>query len=289
MATQITNTATLRFLSGSKNHSVASNIATVTLQGPLEIKMHALEAAYQLDDGLVYTISIRNTGSTTLNNVSVTDNLGSYTLADGTIITPLTYLGPAHEYVDGAFHAALTPTVNEHSLVFTINSLMPSTDVLIQYKVITNQYSTGELNVSSIVNTATASHPDISSPVTATYTMPLDAYAKVTIEKSMSPDPITDGSVLTYTFLIKNYGTAPATEVILSDQFTVPPSNLNVKLDSVAIPPEDYEYTSGTLTYPSTTSSQTFDIPAASIQQDPATGEVTIVPSQRIVTVSGTI
>ena len=72
MAT-INNQATLTFSSGGSTVEVASNTASVTLQGPLTISKRSLETSYQLDNTIVYTVEVKNTSTASLQNVTVKD------------------------------------------------------------------------------------------------------------------------------------------------------------------------------------------------------------------------
>ena len=114
-------------------------------------------------------------------------------------------------------------------------------------------------------------------------------YADVSIVKDMSPSTITDGSTITYTFTLYNYGNTAATDVVLRDAFNPAPGNLSVSINGTAVPSGDYTYTAGVLTLPDTGAATTLTVPAATFTQDTTTGVVSVTPGVTTVVVTGTI
>ncbi len=290
MATPITNQATLTYNYGTESGSAQSNIATTMLQGPLTLAKHVLEPTYRFQDELSYTLIVKNTSSIALSNVSIVDNLGTYPVAGTTNVTPLEYVGPANLYIDNVFSSVITPTVSadNSSLTFVINSIAALSELLIQYKVKTNEYA-GLATGSSIHNTATATADGITTPVTAEATTTVEDYAEIQIKKDMSPNPVVNGSSITYTFLIENYGNAQASDIILRDTFHASgvPSLLNITVDGV--PFTEFDYTDGVLLLPGLSSTYNFNLDPATITTDPATGVTTLKPSSHTVVVTGRI
>lgn len=289
MATQIINQATLNYNSGDAAVSTSSNIAIVTMQGPLEATKYSLETAYQLGDEITYNVFITNTSAATLSNLVVTDNLGTYPLVGEGTATPLTYVGPAKIFINNVFSSTVTGTVSTlgNSVEFQVGNLAPASTMLLEYKVATNGYAPAVVGTSNIVNTVSITGNNITAPITASNTLPLDSFADVTIEKTMSPDPVVDGNPLNYTFLIRNYGTLAATNVVLTDTLANEPTITAVTVDGVAT--TDYTYTAGEFQYPATSSTLTYSIPAATFVQNPTTGLVTIDPSTSTIVIQGTI
>lgn len=288
MAIQITNQARLTYTYGTSNGSASSNVATTTLEGPLSARKRVLEDSYRAEEDLTYIISVSNTGSTALTNVTVVDDLGAETPTGGEEIVPLTYAGPAELYINGLFSAVLTPVVSAEGVTFTIPSIPAGGSALILYRVLVNENAPLEEG-SSIINTATVSAASLSEPVVVSAELPVDAYADVRITKAMSPDPVTEGSVLTYTFVIYNYGNTPAENVVLTDQFDPAPTNITVTVDGSTVPATDYSYVDGELTLPAETSNFELTVPAATFTRDPETGEVAVDPGMVTVTVAGII
>ena len=286
MPTQITNQANVAFNYGNVAGSATSNIATTTLLDPLAAEKRSVGATYRAGERITYTVSVVNNGNTTLQNVTITDNLGAY--AAGTqIYTPLTYAGDAVLYVNGAYVSAIEGTIGENGVVFVIPTLAPGANALVVYPADVNSFAP-LTEGSAIVNTATVTAQGITTPVSATNTITVEDYANITIVKEMSPDPVSDGDVLTYTFTIRNFGNTPATDVVLTDNFGPAPASITVTVGGEIVPATDYTYENGLLTLP-TGEELSMTVPAATVTQDPATGEVTVTPGTLVITVSGTI
>ena len=288
MAT-ISNQATLNYKSGTFDRSAASNTATVTLQGPLEIRKQALESAYQLGDTITYNVFVKNTSPTILNNVTVTDSLGTFAHSASVNVTPLTYVPPSRIFVDQDSPREVTGTVDasNSSVVFGLGAINPGSTVLLQYKARVNEYAQAVVGTSSIENIAIATADGVNESVKATFSLPVASYASLEIEKTMFPDPVVDGSPLTYTFVLKNYGTIAATDVVLRDSFSPAPNITTVTADDSAT--TDYSYTTGVFRYPALNSAATYSVPAATFSVNATTGAVTVAPGTSKVTVVGTI
>lgn len=288
MPTQITNQATLTYNYGSSTGSAASNIATVTLQDALSVQKSTLGNTYRANDEITYVLAMSNTGTTPLTDLSITDDLGTYTLPGSVSATPLTYVGPALLYINGTYNTTVTPTINANNIVFPIGSLPAGANAILLYRADTN----GNAQLfpdSTITNTATFNATGLPAPITASATVTVENYASVQILKSMSPNPVSGGGTLTYTFTLYNYGNTEATGVVLSDTFNPAPTNIAVTLNGVTVPSASYTYTSGTLTLPVTGAATTITVPAATITQNDTTGAVTVSPGTTVITVTGTI
>ena len=284
---QITNQANLTFHYGSTTGSAVSNIATATLLDPLAVEKTSVDTTYRADDRLTYVLSVQNNGSTTVTGIQLVDDLGTFTLPNGTSVTPLTYGNTAALYINGVYVSPITGTETLNSVTFTIPSLAPGANALIVYQVLLNEYSPLSVG-STIENTVTVTAPSIGAPLTDTNTITVENYADIVILKEMSPDPVSDGDLLSYTFTISNTGNVPATNVVLTDAFNPAPSNITVTVDGQPVPATDYTYENGLLTLP-TGGSYQLTVPAATITQDPNTGVSTILPGTLIITVTGTI
>lgn len=289
MPTQITNQASLTFNYGTSAGTAVSNVATTTLLDPLSMSKTSVGDTYRAGENITYVISVENNGNNALTNVVITDNLGTYTLPGTTTnVTPLTYANSASLYVNGVYTSAIIGNATGNSVAFTIANLAAGANALIVYHSTVNQYApltTG----SAIVNTASVTAAGITTPVTDSATVSITDTANVSILKEMSPNPVSDGDTLTYTFTINNYGNIPATEVVLTDTFSPAPSLIAVTVGGQMIPSSDYTYTGGVLTLPGAGSAFTMTVPAATITQDPTTGIVTTNPGILVVTVTGTI
>ncbi len=289
MSSQITNKATLNYSSGSVNRSTESNTAIVTLQGPLTVTKDALDTVYQKDGTLVYNLFIKNTGPNTITNIVVTDDLGTYTLNETLDVTPLTYLNPSRTYIDNAAPAIVNGTVSDagDSVVFNVGSLPSGKTLMLQYKCKVNEYASAIVSQSEIINVAEITADGLNTPVIATFRIPVALYADVEIVKEMIPEPLVDGSAMSYIFNITNWGTLAATDVVLRDVFTTVPAITKVLIDDIAT--EEYSFENGVFQYPGTASTVEYTINGATYTQDSTTGVVSCVPGKSKVEIQGTL
>jgi len=287
MATTITNQATLTFNYGNQSGNAASNIATATLQGPVRATKTSLDTNYTLDEDITYIISIVNDTEAAIANITVSDDLGTYAVSPTLSVAPLTYTGPAQLFINGVFSGEIEGVTDENLVVFTIPSLASGETALIVYKAVVN--STAPLTPSSTIeNTATVAAEGFES-VTDSHVLTVEQYADVRIIKTMSPDPVTSGSTLTYNFDIFNYGNEDATNVVLTDAFSPAPTNITVNIDGQPVSASDYSYENGVLTLPANASATTITVPAATYTQDQTTGEVSLTPGSVNIVVTGTV
>jgi len=284
MAQTITNQARLDFVVNDQSGSALSNIATATLNDVLTVDKNSVQSVYQSGEELTFVVSFVNSGQTTFSGVTVTDDLGSYTL--GTVdVTPLDYVGPALLYVNGVYSGSPVTETAEGSVTFTVPTVAAGADVVIVYNARVN---TGAplTDGAQITNTVTIDADGLTAPVTASNTVTADEYADVRITKSMSPDNLTDGSPITYEFDLYNYGNTAATNIVLTDQFDPAPATITVQVNGTVVDPAEYTYANGLLTLPDGTV-LTLSLPAATFTQNPATGEVTVTPSTETIIVTG--
>ena len=278
----ITNQASIRYRYGDTDATALSNIATASLAQPLNVDKSSLESVYRAGDELTYILSVTNGGTTALTNVTLQDNLGTFT--QGTAqITPLTFVPDALLFIDGVNNGVITPAITDNSITFTVPSLPAQSTAMILYKVTPNGFAPLAQDT-QITNTVTASADSVTESVTDSLTVTADIYADVTIFKSMT----TDGDTITYTFDITNSGNAPAEDIVLTDAFDPAPASITVSVNGTVIPATDYTYAGGVLTLPNATG-DTLTLPPAAITTDPVTGAVSVTPSSLTVTVVGTL
>ena len=278
MPTLITNRATATYNSGAVGATAVSNLATATLLDPLTLTKTSLGDTYTVGEPITYIITYRNTGGTTLTGVTLKDNLGG-----GTTL-PLGYVGPAQYYLNGLYVSTVTGTPGVDGVDFTMPDIPAGGVATLIYRATPNTTANPGVD-GSITNTATLNATGITA-VTASATVTAAQDANLVIRKDMSPDELSPGDTLTYTFTLLNYGNSAATNIVLTDVFDPEPQSLTVTVGGA--PFTDFTYTGGTLTLPTGGAVGTVTVPAATFAQGPG-GAYTTTPGTLTITASGVI
>ena len=279
------NQATLTYNGTTTN----SNIAYGEILEVLSATKTAVENSYTADEVLTYVVTLRNTGTTPLTDLTVTDDLGGFTFGTG-IVYPLTYVdGSATVFADGVPQGA--PAVNAGPpLVITGITVNPGGSTVIVYQARTNAFANPGIG-GTIVNTVTVTGTGLNTPVTATETVDSATGANLAIAKSISPAQVVDNDRVTYTFVIQNFGNEPvlATDnAAITDIFDPILTGLTVTYEGTAWTQGiQYNYNAGTGLF--TTVPGQITVPAATYTQDPVTGAYTVTPGTVTLTVTGTI
>ena len=279
------NQATLTY-NGS---STSSNIVYGELLEVLTATKTAVEGTYLPGEPVTYVVTLRNTGSTALTGLTLSDDLGGYPFGSGTLY-PLTYEADSIlVFTNGIPQAAPAVTAGP-PLGITGITVPAGGDTVIVYQARVNSFaSPGE--GSTIVNTVTVTGSGLAAPVTATETVTAESAPALTITKSISPSQVVDNQQITYTFLIQNAGNTPvvATDnAVITDTFDPILSNLIVTFEGTPwTQGVQYNYTPATGLF-STVPGQ-ITVPAATYTQDPVTGQYSVTPGTATLTVTGTV
>ncbi len=281
-----TNQATLSYRTGA----VSSNVVTGEIVEVVTATKNALRATYNAGDVITYVISLQNTGSIAATDITVVDDLGAYTSGTRTLI-PLTYVpGSASFYVNGVVQTpAPTPTTGT-TLTFSGLTVPANGNALLIYEARTNEFA--PLGVGGeIENTATVTGGGICDEQQATTTVTASTEPVLGLNKAISPATVTENGQVTYTFTLQNFG---ATEANADEQLVVS-DTFSPTLDPVAITYNGTSWTNGT-EYNYDTTTGTFatvagniTVPAATIVQNPATGEFDVTPGVTQLVVTGTV
>ena len=279
------NQATLTYNGSSTN----SNIAYGEILDVLVATKTAVEGSYTPEQLLTYVVTLRNTGTTALNGLVVTDDLGGYDF-NGTTVYPLTYEdGSVALFTNGVPQAA-PAVVSGPPLVFSNITVPAGGDAVIVYQARVNSFADPAAG-GSIDNTVTVTGDGLSAPITATETVSANTAPMLSISKSITPAQIVDNERVTYTFVIQNTGNQEvvATDAAaITDTFDPILSALTVTFNGTAWSQGvQYNYNEATGLF-STVPGQIL-VPAASYTQDPLTGAYTLTPGIATLTVSGTI
>ena len=282
---QFTNQAQLSY----NNATINSNIAVGEILEVLSAAKTAVNNTYVPGGDVTYVISAVNAGATPVGGITVTDNLGAYPFGETTLY-PLTYKqGSVKLYINGVLQVAPTTEAGPPLVVSGI-TLPANGNMVLVYEANVNNYAPlGEGE--SIVNTATVTGAGISTPLTVSETVTPVAEPVLTITKSISPVPVAENGTVTYTFVIRNSGNAPAdatANVTLTDTFAPILTGLTVLLDGVTLA-EGSGYTYAVTEGNFATVPGVITVPAATYTQDPETGVWSVTPGVTTLTVSGTV
>lgn len=284
----IENFATVSYTSGGVAETKVSNVAEIALESAVGFTKTSVGSTYRDGSVLTYIITVTNSSGSALTNSVISDNLGTYVFGAAEL-TPLSYISPAVLLINGQdVSAQLTvDTSVAGSLVFTVPSIPAGATANIIYNAQANEYAPLALN-STITNTSSFDGSSDCADATASSTVTVADAANVSIIKQMSPNPVVCGDTITYSIKIYNYGNTAAENVVLTDDFNPAPANITVSRDGTLLLGSDYNYADGTLTVPSATAASV-SVPAATFNQDSATGIISIIPSVVEYTVTGTI
>lgn len=282
---EFTNQATLIY-----NDTVAnSNVVIGNIIQPLSAEKTAVRSIYTADGALTYVISLTNSSTVSYTGLTVTDDLGAYTL-NQTKLVPLSYIdGSVKYYVNGVLRTAPTVT-SADSLAITGISVPAGGNAVIVYEVRPNNFAPLD-SEATITNTASITGNGIAEAITASETVSAEPSAVLSISKSLSPSTVTANGQITYTFVIQNTGNIAADTAlgaVVTDTFDPVLKNITAVFNGTTLTTgTDYTYDQTTGVF--TTSPGTITVPAAAFTRDETTGAVQITPSIGILTVTGTI
>lgn len=281
---RFTNVATLSYSGGRTE----SNTVTGELVEILTATKSALGDTYEARDTLTYVISLVNSGTAALNGMTVTDDLGAYTL-DTTTLYPLEYTPDSvRYYINGVLQTAPTVTAGP-PLVFGGIGVPAGGNVMLVYEAALTDYAPLGIEA-TITNTATVTGGGLSSALTADATVAMRPRAALTISKAICPASVTENGELTYTFVIENAGGLAATAddlVVLTDTFDPILENITVTFNGNALTAgTDYNYNTATGTF--ATLAGRITVPAATYTQG-TYGRWSITPGVGELTVTGTV
>ena len=279
------NQATLTYNGSSTN----SNIAYGEILDVLAASKTAVEGSYIPGNLVTYVVTLRNTGTTTLSGLTMTDNLGGYDF-NGTTVYPLTYEpNSAILFVNGVLQA--TPVVTAGPpLVISPISVPGNGDAVLVYQARANTFANPAVG-GTIDNTVTITGDGLSAPVIAVETVVANAAPELTISKSITPSQVVDNDRVTYTFVIQNSGNQAvvATDnAAITDTFDPILTALTVTFEGTSWTQGvqyNYDETTGLF---ATVPGQIL-VPAATYTQNPVTGEYSVTPGIATLIVTGTI
>lgn len=291
MPTQISNFASLTFEYGTNKEEVLSNTTFATLQDSVNMSLSSVENSYSLNDTITYVLSIINNGNRNIKNIKISSDLASYTINSGItekIITPLSYTGISKLYVGGTFFSDIEADVFSDKIIFSVEEIPALSNVLIFYSTKVNKNA--ELSTGSFLkNTSSLTYDGMINNIESSDTIYVREKADVTLIKYMYPNSITSGEIITYNFILYNYGNIEAKNVSFCDTFSPIPLNLNVSVNSDALSSKNYSYINGEIKIPCYGSDFSLSIPPAKFIRDKNNGAITTNPGSTIITITAKI
>lgn len=282
------NQATLSYNGGVTN----SNVTEGEVLAGLTLTKTAASRDYGPGDSITYVVTIVNAGDTEYTGLTVTDNLGAYTLPGGSVpLVPLTYIdGSVLYYQNGTPTAPPTVTAGD-TLVISDISVPAGGNVTIIYEARANEFA--PLNAaSSIFNTVVANGGCVGEEdLSDTSEVPTRDEASLTIAKAVCPEVINCGDAVTYTLIIQNTGntaTVATDDVVVRDIFNPILTDISVTLNGEPLS-EGAGYSYNETTGEFETAAGAITVPAATYERNPVTGAVTTTPGVAIITVSGVV
>lgn len=279
------NQATLTYNGSATN----SNVVFGEILDLLSVTKTSVEESYTSGSLVTYAVSLRNTGNSALNNLTITDDLGGYTF-NGVLLYPLSYeSGSVTLFVNGTLQS--TPTVIPGPpLIFGGINLPAGGNAVLIYQARTTEYA--DPNADGVIeNTVTVTGAGLNTPVVASDTIFPLSEPLLTISKSLTPSQVVDNDRITYTFVIQNSGNQAvvATDnASVSDLFDPVLSALSVTYDGVQwTGGVQYSYDGATGLF--TTLPGQITVPAATYIRNSDTGAYSVIPGVAILVVSGTI
>lgn len=271
----------------------SSNITAGEILAVLSATKTPVTDTYTPGSEETYVINLVNTGSSCYDNVTVTDDLGAYTVEGDTDpafeVVPLTYVeGSVKYFVNGVRQA--DPVVQAVSPLTVTGLKVPAGgNAALVYSATVNEFAPLGADA-SITNTAALSgdgFADIEAQAVITNAEELD----LEIIKALSPAAVEENGQVTYTFTIQNNGTLPAEaadDVIFSDVFDPILSSLTAEFNGAAWSEgTNYTYDEATGTFTSLAGQIT--VPAAVYTQDPATGVWAVQPGISTLVITGNL
>ena len=279
-----TNQATISYNNTIRN----SNITTGQILTTVSATKTAVGDDYTAGDDVTYVISILNSGSTPITDVTVTDDLGAYEFGETTVY-PLRYVpGSVRYYVNGVLQTA--PSVDDGAgLVFTGLTVPAGGNAMLVYEAEVTQFAP-LAEGGTITNTASVTGSCIAEPITVSAVITTQDEADLTITKSLCPNTVTGCGQLSYTFVIQNTGNTPADAdlgAVITDTFSPILRDLLVTFNGDAWT-EGTNYTYSEETGEFATLPGQITVPAATFMQD-ETGAWVVNPGVSILTITGTL
>ncbi len=279
------NQATLNYNGTATN----SNIVFGEVVETLSATKIALEEGYTPGGAVTYAVTLRNTGTAPITDVTVTDDLGAYTLGTNTVYPLSLAATDVRVFVNGVVQNDVVIAPGRPLTVSGID-IPAGGDAIVVYQARATEFAPPAAG-GAIVNTATVTGGGLTVPLTVTQTITAATAPELAITKAISPAQVTDNEQVTYTIVVRNTGNQALVlgdNATVTDTFSPILTNLTVTLDGVALT-QGTQYTYNQATGQFATVPGVLAVPAATYTQNPATGAYTVTPGIATLVITGTI
>ncbi len=279
------NQATLNYNGVATN----SNVVFGEVLETLNATKIALEADYAPGGAVTYAVTLRNTGAAPVTDVTVTDDLGAYTLGTNTVYPLDLAATNVRVFVNGVVQNDVTVNQGPPLVVSGID-IPAGGDAILVYQATANQFAPPAAG-GAITNTATITGGGLTVPLTVTQTINAATAPNLTITKAISPVQVVENDRVTYTITIRNFGNEAVVSTdnaTITDTFDPILTDLEVTLDGAPLA-ELTQYTYNEANGQFATVPGALAVPAATYTQNPATGAYTVTPGTVTLVVSGTV
>ena len=268
----------------------SSNITEGEIITRVTLTKTAVTTDYGVGDNIVYAINLINADDIDKVGITLIDNLGAFNPTGNLEVIPLDYVNDSILYYqNGVLQPAPTVEANP-SLVISGITIPAGGNVTVLYEARANEYAPRGINA-SIINVVNAEGEGLCDVLNDSAEVPTRNEALLTIAKAVSPETLTCGGEVTYTFIIQNHGNLPVVatdDAIITDVFNPILNNITVRVNDEVIE-EGVGYTYNEETGEFATIGGALPVPEATFIRDPETGIITTTPGVTIVTVTGTI
>ncbi len=268
----------------------SSNITEGEVITRVTLTKTAVTTDYGVGDNIVYAINLVNADNTDKDGIILTDNLGAFNPTGNLEVIPLDYVdGSILYYQNGVLQPAPTVEAGPPLIIYGI-TVPAGGNVTVLYETRANEYAPRGVNA-SIINSVNVIGDGLCDDLADSAEVPTRNEALLTISKAVSPDTITCGDEITYTFIIQNHGNLPVVatdDAIITDVFNPILNDITVRVNGDIIG-EGTGYTYNEETGEFATIGGALPVPAATFVRDPVSGIITTTPGVTILTITGTI
>lgn len=268
----------------------SSNITEGEIITRVTLTKTAVTTDYGVGDNIVYAINLINADDIDKVGITLIDNLGAFNPTGNLEVIPLDYVNDSILYYqNGVLQPAPTVEANP-SLVISGITIPAGGNVTVLYEARANEYAPRGINA-SIINVVNAEGEGLCDVLNDSAEVPTRNEALLTIAKAVSPETLTCGGEVTYTFIIQNHGNLPVVatdDAIITDVFNPILNNITVRVNDEVIE-EGVGYSYNEETGEFATIGGALPVPEATFIRDPETGIITTTPGVTILTVTGTI